>query len=46
MALVTRPDWSQPNVGAGEDWYNAHYPKTAVDDIGVDTALDMPAVYP
>ncbi len=29
------PDWSQPNVGAGEPWYNANYPKTAVEDIGV-----------
>ncbi len=30
------PDFSQPNVGAGEDWYNARYPKTAVEDIGLD----------
>jgi len=30
------PDWSQPNVGAGADWYNARYPKTGVEDIGVD----------
>ena len=29
------PDWSQPNVGGGEAWYNANYPKTAVEDIGV-----------
>ena len=29
------PDWSQPNVGGGEPWYNANYPKTAVEDIGV-----------
>ena len=30
------PDWSQPNVGGGEDWYDANYPKTAVEDIGVE----------
>jgi len=30
------PDWSQPNVGGGQAWYNANYPKTAVEDIGVD----------
>ena len=30
------PDWSQPNVGGGADWYNANYPKTAVEDIGVE----------
>lgn len=30
------PDFSQPNVGAGEDWYNARYLKTAVEDIGLD----------
>lgn len=29
------PDWSQPNI-AGADWYNARYPKTAVDDIGAE----------
>jgi arylsulfatase len=29
------PDWSQPNV-AGAEWYNERYPKTAVEDIGVD----------
>ena len=29
------PDWSQPNVGGGEAWYSANYPKTAVGDIGV-----------
>ena len=29
------PDWSQPNVGGGEAWYNANYPETAVEDIGV-----------
>jgi len=28
------PDWSQPNVGGGEPWYNIKYPKTAVKDIG------------
>ena len=30
------PDWSQPNVGGGEEWYNAKYPKTAVEDIGLE----------
>jgi arylsulfatase len=29
------PDWSQPNVGGGEPWYNTYYPKTAVEDIGM-----------
>ncbi|MHC4227619.1 MAG: arylsulfatase [Planctomycetota bacterium] len=29
------PDWSQPNVGGGEPWYNTYYPKTAVEDIGL-----------
>ena len=29
------PDWSQPNV-AGADWYNARFPKTAVEDIGLE----------
>jgi len=29
------PDWSQPNVGGGAPWYDANYPKTAVEDIGV-----------
>ncbi len=29
------PDWSQPNVGSGAEWYNQYYPKTAVEDIGV-----------
>lgn len=29
------PDWSQPNVGAGAAWYNERYPKTAVEDIGL-----------
>jgi arylsulfatase A-like enzyme len=29
------PDWSQPNVGGGEPWYNVHYPNTAVEDIGM-----------
>ena len=28
------PDFSQPNIGDGADWYNARYPKTAVEDIG------------
>lgn len=30
------PDFSQPNIGAGADWYNARYPKTAVEDIGLE----------
>jgi len=30
------PDWSQPNIGGGEAWYNANYPKTAVEDIGLE----------
>ena len=29
------PDYSQPN-NAAEDWFNARYPKTAVEDIGVE----------
>jgi len=29
------PDWSQPNVGGGEPWYNTYYPNTAVEDIGM-----------
>ncbi len=28
------PDFSQPNIAAS-DWYNARFPKTAVEDIGV-----------
>ncbi len=30
------PDYSQPNIGAGEDWYNARYPNTAAEDIGLE----------
>ncbi len=30
------PDFSQPNVGAGADWYNERYPKTAFEDIGLE----------
>ena len=30
------PDFSQPNIGAGAEWYNARYPKTAVEDIGLE----------
>ena len=30
------PDWSQPNGEGAADWYNARYPKTAVEDIGVE----------
>ena len=29
------PDFSQPNIAAA-DWYNARYPKTAIEDIGVE----------
>jgi arylsulfatase A-like enzyme len=29
------PDWSQPNI-AGADWYSARYPRTAIEDIGVE----------
>ena len=29
------PDFSQPNI-AGADWYNERYPKTAVEDIGLE----------
>ena len=30
------PDFSQPNIGAGAKWYDARYPKLAVEDIGVE----------
>jgi len=30
------PDWSQPNVGGGEAWYNERYPNTAPADIGLE----------
>ena len=33
------PDFSQPNVGAGEEWYNERYPKTSVADIGLEGAF-------
>jgi len=33
------PDFSQPNVGAGEEWYNQRYPKTSVADIGLEGAF-------
>ena len=29
------PDFSQPNVGAGAPWYDEHYPKNGVEDIGM-----------